>query len=216
MDTYQALQRKALGVAFVLGPLLLTLGAAVFLLGIERSPDGTTSWVEGVLMAFGFVGFVPIYFELARRLGERAPRFGLFCAITGLGIVFTLSAAMARILQVEIIEAGLNMSVWALPQHPGRIPFLLAGALGMLTSLFLGVGFLRKGGVPRWTAIMLILAPSFLIVGQGGDETIAWWQVTIFYPLACLTWLAALAPLGLSMLRGAPAAAPGARAEAMG
>lgn len=215
MDTYQALQRKALGAAFVLGPLLLTLGAAVYVLGIERSPDGTTSWVEGVLMAFGFLGFVPIYFELARVLGQRAPRFGIFCAIIGLGIAFTLVPAMARLLQLEIIEAGLNMSVWALPQHPGRIPLLLAGALGMFTSLFLGAGFLRTGGVPRWTAMLLILAPIFLVVGQGGDETIAWWQITIFYPLACVTWLVALAPLGLSMLRGAPLAASGARAEAM-
>jgi hypothetical protein len=215
MVTYQDRQRKAIGAAFVLGPLLLTLGAAIYLLGIERSPDGTTSWVEGVLMAFGFVGFVPIYFELARVLGERAPRFGIICAITGLGIVFTLSPAMARILQVEIIEAGLDMSIWALPQHPGRIPLMLAGALGMFTSLFLGVGFLLKGGVPRWTAILLILAPIFLVVGQGGDETIAWWQIKIFYPLACFTWLTALAPHGLNMLRGAPVVAPGARAEAL-
>ncbi|HMO58923.1 MAG TPA: hypothetical protein PKA05_01230 [Roseiflexaceae bacterium] len=216
MDTYQVLQRKAIGIAFVLGPLLLTLGALVYLLGIERSPDGTTSWIEGVLMAFGFVGFVPIYFELARILGRHSPRFGMFCAVTGLGIVFATMPAMARILQFEIIEAGLNMSVWALPQHPGRIPFVLAMALGMFTSFFLGIGFLLKGGVSRWMAILLILAPIFLIVGQGGDETIAWWQVTIFYPLACTSWLVALAPLGLNMLRDAPLAAPGTRAEAMG
>ena len=55
MNTYQTLQQKVLGLAFILGPLLMTIGAAIYLLGIERSPDGTSSWVEGIFMAYGFL-----------------------------------------------------------------------------------------------------------------------------------------------------------------
>ena len=47
MNTYQTLQQKALGLAFILGPLLLTLGAAVYVLGIGLTPFGTDSWVDG-------------------------------------------------------------------------------------------------------------------------------------------------------------------------
>jgi hypothetical protein len=82
------------------------------------------------------------------------------------------------------------------------MPFFIWMFLGMFTSLFLGVGLLRKGGVPRWSAILLILAPIFFVLGQGAGEEIAWWQVNLFYPLACLTWLAALAPIGLRYLAG--------------
>lgn len=203
MNTYQTLQQKALGLAFILGPLLMTIGAAIYLLGIERSPDGTTSWVEGIFLAFGILLFVPTYFELARILGQRAPVFGIICAITGLGFAMGLMPASDRILQVELINAGLNESIWNVTgNHPGWIPFAIWLFLGMFTSLFLGAGLLWHGGLPRWTAVLLILAPIFFVLGQGAGEDIAWWQVGIFYPLACLTWLAALAPLGLRYLAG--------------
>jgi hypothetical protein len=42
MNRYQILQQRALGLAFIAGPLLMTLGAGVYLLGIERSPDNGT------------------------------------------------------------------------------------------------------------------------------------------------------------------------------
>ncbi len=199
--TYQTLQQKLLGLAFILGPLLLIIGAAVYLLGIERSPDGTSSWVEGIFMAFGILLMVPAYLALAGILGQRAPFLGILLTVTGLGYAVGIIPATARILQMDLITAGLNESVWqVLLKHPGWIPLLLWGALGIFTPLFLGTGFLWKGGIPRWTAILCILAPIFFIIGQGGDDTIAWWQVTIFYPLASLTYLAALAPIGLRYL----------------
>jgi hypothetical protein len=202
VNTYQTLQQKAQGVAFILGPLLITLGAVVYLLGVERSPDGTSSWVEGIFMAFGFLIMVPIFFELARVLGGRSPKFGIICAVTGLGIGLGVSGGTDRIMQVEIINAGLNESIWNLSTHPAWIPIIIWLFLGMLTSLFLGAGFLWRGGIPRWSAVLLILAPIFFVIGQGGGEDIAWWQVNIFYPLACLTWLVALAPIGLRYLSG--------------
>lgn len=203
MNTHQTLQQKMLGLAFILGPLLMTIGAAIYLLGIERSPDGTSSWVEGIFLGFGILIFVPIYFELARILGQRAPIFGIICAITGLGFAVGIIPSSDRILQVDLINAGLNESVWNVTgNHPGWIPFIIYLMLGMFTSLFLGAGLLWKGGVSRWSAMLLILAPIFFVLGQGAGEDIAWWQVGIFYPLACLTWLAALAPIGRRYLAG--------------
>lgn len=212
MFDYEQLARKATGTAYILGPLLLTIAAAVYLLGLGRSPDGTSSWVEGVFMALAWPLFVPIYLDLARTLGARAPRFGIFCAVTGLGVAFALGPAIARLLQVDIIQAGLNASIWKVGmQHAGWAPLIIGMAFGLFTSTFLGIGLLWQGGVPRWAAALLAAAPILLVIGQSGDDTIVWWQVTIFYPLACVTWLAALAPVGWRILTGsvqARAAAP--------
>ena len=38
MNTYRTLQQKALGVAFIVGPLLMALGSAAFVLGIWTYP----------------------------------------------------------------------------------------------------------------------------------------------------------------------------------
>ncbi len=201
MTRYEQLSQKALGIAFIAGPLLLTIGALTFLLGIGLSSDGVSSWVEGIFDAFAFLIFVPIYFNLARILGERAPVFGIICAITGLGIGFGVVPSSERITQAAIDQAGFDISLFSL-LHPGAIPLILWMFLGIFTSLFLGIGFLRKGGIPRWTAVLLILAPIFFFIGQGGDETIAWWQNHIFYPLACVTWLIAFGSIGLRYLSG--------------
>jgi hypothetical protein len=44
MNTYQTLQQKMLGLAFILGPLLLVIGAAAYVLGIGLTPSGPTVW----------------------------------------------------------------------------------------------------------------------------------------------------------------------------
>ena len=78
MSTYQQLQQKALGIAFILG--------------IERSPDGTSSWVEGIFMAMAFALMVPVNLELSRVLGQGAPRLGIYCAATTVGLAFGIQS----------------------------------------------------------------------------------------------------------------------------
>ncbi len=203
MNTYQTLQQKLLGLAFILGPLLLTVGAATYVMGIGLTPFGTDSWVDGIFQALGLLIMVPILFELARILGQRAPIFGIICAITGLGWGISVIPASDRLLQMDLISAGLNESVWAVSgNHPGWIPIILWMLLGMLTWILLGIGFLWKGGLPRWAAGLLIVATIFFAVGVGGGADIAFWQTGIMYPLACLMYLAALAPIGLRYLGG--------------
>lgn len=216
MSRYDQYVTKLTGVTYILAPLLMVLGAAVYVSGMQRSADGTSSWVEGILLGFGILMMVPVIFDLARRLGQRAPRLAIFCAVTGLGMALGVIPANYRVLQESLALAGINESVWAIVDlHAGGVPFIIWMGLGFLSFILLGIGFLWKGGLARSSAIMLALAPILFVVGQGGDETIAWWQVNIFYPLACLTWLATLAPTGWGMLtRGAAASAQTAAAAA--
>jgi hypothetical protein len=41
MNRYQTLQKKAVGLGFILGPLLMMLGAAAYVMGIGLTPFGT-------------------------------------------------------------------------------------------------------------------------------------------------------------------------------
>lgn len=203
MNTYQTLQQKVLGLAFILAPLLMTIGAATYVLGLGLTPFGTDSWVDGIFMAYGMLIMVPVLLELARILGQRAPIFGIICAIAGLGWGMAVIPASDRLLQMDLINAGLNESVWSVSgNHPGWLPLIIWMLLGMLTWLLLGIGFLWKGGIPRWAAGLLIVGTIFLVIGVGGGADIAWWQTGVFYPLACLAYLVALAPIGLRYLGG--------------
>ena len=208
MNKYEQLSRKALGIAFIAGPLLLTIGALTFLLGIGISPDGITSWVEGIFMGFGFVILIPVYLELARLLGQRAPKLAIFCAIGAPGLVFFgVVPAIFRIAQAAFLDAGMELSAWHLSaktlfSHPGWMPITIWSLVSFLSLILVGIGLFSYGGLSRWTAVLLILAPIILFIGQGSDETIALWRVKIIYPLATLIWLVALAPIGWRYLTG--------------
>lgn len=195
MSRFDQMQHKLLGLAFIVGPLLLVSAAFTFRLGIGLTSYGVSSWVEGVLMTLAFLIFVPIYLHLARIMGQRAPRLGLVCTITGLGIGLGMVPASIRLTQVGLDQLGVDVAVFSL-QPPGQMVLVLWMGLGLLTTILLGIGFLVKGGLPRWTAVLLILAPIVFMMGQGGDESIAAWQINIMYPLACILYFAAFAPIG--------------------
>ena len=200
MTQYQQHEQRLLGIAYILAPLLLVLGAATFLLGVGITSYGVASWVEGILMAFGFLLFVPVYLGLARMLGEHAPRFGAVCAVLCVGIGFGVIPASDRILQAALDEGGYEIPIFSL-FHIGLVPIVIYMFLGMLTSILLGIGFIRYGGASRISAVLLILAPIVFVLGQGDDETIAAWQVQIMYPLATVIWFAALSPIGWRLLK---------------
>lgn len=195
MSRFDQMQHKLLGLAFIVGPLLLVSAALSFRLGIGLTSYGVSSWVEGVLMTLAMLIFVPIYLHLARVMGQRAPRLGLVCTVTGLGIGLGMVPASVRITQAGLDQLGVDVAVFSL-QPPGQMVLVLWMGLGLLTTILLGIGFLVYGGLPRWTAVLLILAPIVFVMGQGGDESIAAWQINIMYPLACILYFAAFAPIG--------------------
>lgn len=195
MSRFDQMQHKLLGLAFIVGPLLLVSASLTFRLGIGLSSHGVSSWVEGVLMTLAMLIFVPIYLHLARVMGQRAPRLGLVCTVTGLGIGLGMLPASHRIMQAGLDQLGMDVAVFSL-QPPGQMVLVLWMGFGLLTTILLGIGFLVYGGLPRWTAVLLILAPIVFVMGQGGDESIAAWQINIMYPLACVLYLAAFAPIG--------------------
>lgn len=203
MNTYETLQRKALGLAFVLAPLLLALGSAAYVLGIGLTPFGTDSWVDGIFAAYGFLLMIPVTFELARILGQRAPVFGLICAILGLGWGMSTVAAALKIVQMGIVNAGLNESIWSVMETaPGGLLLMLPSLLAFVGFLALGVGLLWKGGIARWAALLMIIGSVLFFLGVAGGAEIAAWQTKVLTPLATLAYLAALAPIGLRYLAG--------------
>ncbi len=199
MKTYQQLSSKILGIAFIVAPALLITGMLTFMLGIGVDSFGVASWAEGVFLAFAFLLCVPIFLSLSRLLGTRAPWLGLLTTVTGLGIGFGILPSNARIMQAGLANAGYDIAVFSL-NAPGMTYLVMYMGLGLLTPIVLGLGFLRYGGIPRWNAILLILAPIAFVMGQGGDESIAAWQVRVMYPLATLIWFLALAPIGMRLL----------------
>ena len=203
MNTYETLQQKALGLAFVLAPLLMVIGSAAYVLGIGLTPFGTDSWVDGVFAAYGFLLMIPVTFELARILGQRAPVFGLICAILGLGWGMSTVAAALKIVQMGIVNAGLNESIWTVMETaPGSLLLMLPSLLAFVGFLALGAGLLWKGGIPRWAAVLMIAGSVLAFVGVAGGAEIAAWQTKVLAPLATVAYLAALASIGLGYLAG--------------
>lgn len=199
MNTNQTLRQKALGLVFFLGPLLTILGAVAHLLGIGMSSFGD-SWVFGIFQAYGFVCMIPIALELSRILGQRAPKLGLISAILGLCWAIQILPALARPMQAGMINAGMNESIWTiLNAVPGVLFLMIPALLSIAAFLLLGCGFLWKGGLPRWSAGLLIVGSIVfyvaVLIGVANIEAI----LTI---LSHAAFLVALAPIGLRYLTG--------------
>jgi hypothetical protein len=200
MNTYQTLQQKMVGLAFIVGPLLTILGSVAYMLGIGLSPLGPYSWVDGIFMTYGFLLMIPIALELSRILGQRAPIFGLICAILGLGWGMSIIPAAARTIQAGMFNAGLNELIFTVfDAMPGVLFFMLPSLLSIVGFLLLGVGLLWKGGIPRWAAGLIIVGSVFFFAGVSSGTELTEKILTI---LAHVSFLIALAPIGLRYFAG--------------
>jgi hypothetical protein len=203
MSRYDHLARRATGVACILGPLLLTFGAIAFVLGVNVTPDKVGSVTEGVIGYYGAILFVLVYLELARLLGQKSPYFGILCGFTGLlGSAASVFAYGDRIQRGILVAAGVDDILYQTIRSTTIPEFLVVGIIALLfplTSILLGIGFLRAKALPVWVAVALILAG---ICFAGGQATETDFGLTVLYPISGLLWTVALAPLGWRMIAG--------------
>ena len=203
MNTYQSLKQKMLGLAFILGPALMTTAAIIYVLGIGRTPDGAGSVPEGVVGYYGAIFFILVYLELARLLGQKSPYLGIVCTLTGLlGAACGTMAMGDRVQRGVLVAAGVDEVLYQTIQSTETPALLAIGLICLffpITSILLGTGFLRTKTIPVWTAGALILAG---ICFAGGQVTETEFGLTVLYPLSGVLWLVALAPLGMRYLAG--------------
>lgn len=198
--------RSFLAFAFIAGPLLLLFSVAAFTLGIGLIPPGITSWVEGIFGAYALAFFVPIYLELARRLSATHPVLGMITSFTGLlGATTGFAIELGRPLEHVLRQHGVGDAVWqAFYAAPGweYLSVALLGPLFPLTSILLGIGFLRGRTFPTWVSVCLILAGLFFPLAQ-----VLGWRVALnfLYPLAALLWLVALWHIAREYFKTQPA-----------
>lgn len=209
---YARMRHRLVAVAFVAGPLLMLASAAALLSGVGRD-EGVTGYgstLEGLIGFFGFVVLVPVFISLADLLGTHRPRLAIVAAITGL-IGFAGGGVMQmtmRVMNGEFLRLGVSESVFEQAQaelEAGSsilLVLIATGPLVPLTSFLLGIGFLLTGRfrVQGWllaTAGVSFLSGQFFLVAT--DLT---------YTLALALWAAALIPMGVRMLREAPAGEP--------
>lgn len=184
--------------AYVAGPALMLAGALAFVAGIGINPRRDTSWVEGILCAYGIALFVPIYLDLSARLMHSAPRLGRVTLFTGLfGATAGFGHEMARPFEFALRTHGMSEGTWnAFLAAPGPefLSVALLGPLFPLTSILLGVGFWRARTFPRWIPAALTGAGIGFPLAQalGLD-----WALAITYPGACVLWFAAFTGVAL-------------------
>jgi len=193
-----------LRVAYVAGPALMLIGALTFAFGVGLVPPGITSWVEGIICAYGIVMFIPIYLDLSRRLRATHRRLATVTLVTGLfGATCGFSMELARVFEHALRQHGAGDALWAsFYTNPGweYLSVALTGPLFPLTSVLLGVGFLLAKTLPRWVALSLVAAGvSFPLAQVAGLD----WALAVTYPGACLLWLVSLSWIALGG-RGAP------------
>ncbi len=189
---YDELKTKAVGLAFILGPVLLFVAALVFTAGIGRNPNDIDSYVEGIIGFYGMIFFVPIWVTLAGVVGRRYPKYGITLAVLGLMSAAAGVMPMAgRVLQKTMIDEGINIEIWDLFDKPIMLPVVIIMPLFPIIGALLGIGLLKGRLLELRFGIGLILtAPMFILVQAGGS------LVEIVWPLTTLLYVVVLAPLG--------------------
>lgn len=209
--------RSFLSVAFFAGPVLLALSMIAFTLQVGMLPSMKASWVEGILGSFALIFFVPIYLELARQLSATHRRTGLAAMFTGLfGGVVGFGMEFLRVLEHALRQRGAGDAVWsAFAVDPGAELLVVAlfGPLFPITSIMLGIGFLRAKTLPSWIAASLIVAGIGFPLAQVAEWE---WGFRVTYPLACLLWAVAIPSAWRSISEGSAWQGEGRTASSLG
>jgi hypothetical protein len=163
---YDELKTKSVGLAFILGPVLLFVAALVFAAGIGRNPNDIDSYVEGMIAFYGMIFFIPIWVKLAGVVGRCYPKYGITLAVLGLMSAAAGVMPMAgRVLQKTMIDEGINIEIWDLFDKPIMFPVVIIMPLFPIIGALLGIGLLKGRLLELRVGIGLILtAPMFILV----------------------------------------------------
>lgn len=186
------MSHRLLRLAFIAGPLLMVTASLVFAAGVGLSPNNASSYVEGIIGSYGIVAFIPIYWELSRRLSESKKLLGAVTYVTGLlGTATGFTHMYSRVFEYELRRHGAGEEVWSsFYTNPGGelLSVALLGPLFPLTSVLLGIGFLLVRTLPAWMSVSLIVAGLLFPAAMISVSPLL---LKTAYPLACLLWAAA-------------------------
>jgi hypothetical protein len=191
--------------AFITGPLLMVAASAVCVAGIGTANPASANYVEGIIGCYGIVLFIPIYWELSRRLSFVKNRLATFTYITGLlGPATGFTHMYTRIFEYELRLHGAGDAVWqSFYTNPGGelLSVALLGPLFPLTSILLGIGFLITRQLQRWLAACLVFAGILFPAAMISESPVL---MRTAYPAACGLWLLVFSYYAIRYMRPQP------------
>lgn len=202
---YPELQRKLLGWAFILGPVLAAAAALIWVAGIGVNA-GSMAWgsyVEGLIGYFGYILLTPVFLHLATMLGRDRPRLAAVAAVIAL-IGFAGGGVMNMAMRVLIHDLAVSgVPQTAFDEYTNRmmagsvlsLALIMTGPLGPISASLLGFGFLRSGRL-GWRGWALLASGLIFMTGQLFQQL-----PEITYVGASVLWAVILVPMGMRMLR---------------
>jgi hypothetical protein len=175
---------RLVGGAFIAAPVTLLASSVAFAAGSEPA--------RGVLQFYAAALFMFVLVTLAQTVAARAPR-----AAVALGLLAVVGMAAGVGFAVDNIHGSLLDDRYLVDDGgvAGILVSQVPGLMGPIAWVGIGVALLQAGLRPRWSGWALIAAGLLFPVSRIGDIA----------PLAVaddLIFVAALAPLGLALMRG--------------
>ena len=184
-----ASRKGLLRLAFIAGPLLMTIASLVFASGTGVSPNNKSGYPEGIIGCYGIVLFIPIYWELSKTLAKSNKTLAAITYITGLlGPATGFTHMYGRIFEYELRLHGVTDQIWqSFYQNPGTelLSVALLGLFFPLTSILLGVGLLRAKKIDSWMSFGMIVAGIFFPAAMISESDLL---LHVAYPAACAIW----------------------------
>jgi hypothetical protein len=209
MSQYDTLSTKLAGAMLIAGPALIVAAALVAAAGLATTTGRWyDNWLEGLLMLLGYSLQLIGWLALGRLIGATRPVLGLLITITSvLGTSGAILPSAVRIFSAGELALGVSRDqldvVHGISGESSIanllvFPFILCF---FLNYILLAYGLWRTGSARRHTPALLVIGVVLFIIAQGAS-----FEVNMPAYIAAVTlWLAAFAPLGISILRTADA-----------
>jgi hypothetical protein len=175
---------RLIGGAFIAAPVTLLASSVAFAAGLEPA--------RGVLQFYAAALFMFVLVTLAQTIAAGAP-----CAAVALALLAVVGMTAGAGFAIDNIHGALLDDAYLVDDGgtAGILVSQIPGLMGPIAWVGFGVALLQLGLQPRWSGWALIAGGILFPVSRIGDIA----------PLAVaddLIFVAALAPLGLALMRG--------------